>query len=238
MTYRSAVLGIVVSGLIVGCWNNAIPRSRFQSVGFELSGSVASMDPDDFNGVFESIGFKPIDHASGVSAGVFADLAPAIRVFGTVGFMRGATDKRRISISNAEGRVIATTDWYYSTSSIPVAIGGGYRINGDKTSLVFSLAGEVHFVTVEEKADASGEFEGNEESSQSTGFGISGTVGAEWRFSNLSSIGIRGGYRLAQADVPYPNAPSLGDMNMDLSGVFAAMYVTIQPWWGGNPGAQ
>lgn len=234
MNHRLVVLGIVASGLFFGHCHDAVADSQFRSIGFEFSGSVASTTPEDFNEVFEGIGFEPIDRAYGLSGGAFADLTPAVRLFGTVGFMRGATDKREISVTDPTGRLIANTTWSYSASSIPIAIGGGYRIVGDAVSVMFALAGEVHFVSVKGKTDASGEFEGYEESSRSTGMGITGTVGAEHRLWNMSSVGIRGGYRFAHADLSYPNAPSLGDLDMDLSGMFGAIYVTIQPWIGGS----
>lgn len=234
MICRGFVLGILVSSLLVGHWRNASAGHQFQSVGFELSGTAASISPDEFNAVFEDIGFEPIDRAYGLSVGVFADISQSLRLIGTVGYMRGSTDNEDIFVFDQEGKLIATTYCCYSTASIPVGIGCGYRFVRGGVALVLSMAGEMHIVSVKGETATSGEFEGYEERSSATGAGIRATVGAEWRVANASWIGVRGGYRLANADLPYPNAPSLGDMEMDLSGIIVAAYVTVQPWTSGS----
>ena len=234
MKCRVILLGIVITGLLVGRGQDARSDSGFTSIGFELSGSIGSMSPDEFNEVFDRLGFEPIDRVYGLSAGVFFDPVPALRVFGTVGFMRGSTNKQQISLSDANGMLIANTEWRYFVTSIPVAIGAGYRLAGDRVALVLSMAGEIHFVSVTSETEASGEFEGYEKSSRSTSPGVSGTIGVEWKLTNISWIGLRGGYRLARTDLSFPDAPSLGELSMDLNGVYGAVYVTIQPWFRGS----
>jgi hypothetical protein len=234
MKSRAIFLGIVVTGLLVGRGQEARSDTGFSSIGFELGGSIGSISPDEFNEVFASFGFEPIDRLYGFSGGAFFDPVSALRIFGAVGFIRGSTNKQEISISDVNGMLIANTERRYYASSIPVAIGAGYRLAGDRVALVLSLAGELHFVSVTTETKASGEFEGHEESSKTTSPGVSGTIGVEWKLTSMFWLGLRGGYRYAKADLSVPDAPSFGEISMDLSGVYGAVYVTIQPWLRGS----
>jgi hypothetical protein len=234
MMRRTILVGIVITGVLVGREQEVRSDTGFKSIGFELSGSIGGISPDEFNEVFIRLGFEPIDRVYGLSGGVFFDPVTALRVFGAVGYMRGSTDNQQISISDAEGKLIANTDWRYYASSIPVAIGAGFRLAGNRVALVLSLAGEYHFVSVTTETEASGEFEGYEKSSSTTSPGVSGAIGVEWEPTNILWLGLRGNYRYVSADLSFPDAPSFGELSLELSGIYGAVYVTIQPWLRGS----
>lgn len=203
--------------------------SFLNTLGFEVGGSVAAVDPSEYNEVFQRFGLESIDRTYGIGGAVFTDIGHPFRLFVGSGYVYGSTNDQPIKVTDETGAPLANTTFNYATTLVPVAAGVTYLIGGPPLALTLSLAGEIQYISLTETIAATGDFEGKETSSSTTSFGASVAGGLEWQFSGHFGAGLEAGYRYASGEVSLPEVEG-SEMEMDLNGVYGALYVTILPW--------
>ena len=226
-----AACSLVILVLSAGSVRPVRANSFVTGLGFEAAGVAGSVSPDDWNQIFQQFGLGTIDRTYGFAVGISEQLSPSWRLAVRSGYLTGSTSTGTVTITNEMGQMVATTEYDYVVESIPLLFAGDYRIGPESVALVLSLAGGVNFadVTLRLHEDPAENYAGEEYSWGATFTDLNGAVGVEWRPLSHFLMGLKGGYRASSGDIPVDEGQST-DVELDLNGVYIALYVLVQPW--------
>jgi hypothetical protein len=224
------ILLVLIVVVVLTFPNESHSGVRLADVGFEVGGAVGVVSPTEFNEYFDISDADAMTWVYGFGAATVLPLGEIFRVSIGSGYTRSQS-RKGLFLDPSATMVPIPAD--YVVESVPLTGRVDYLATESIPIVTVGVALEMHFLTVTQRIHAQPALGFVEQSASATIPGLSGTIGIEWPLNQKIFLGLRGGYRFTEGDVPFFDRyriPEDEKYRFDLAGPFATMLIRVHPW--------
>jgi hypothetical protein len=220
---------VLICVVVLAFPNESHSGARFADVGFEVSGAVGVLPPNQYQQGVDIDDADARPWVYGFGAAAVLPLGEYFRASIGSGYFRSQSREGHFIPPSEDPWLPYSADYLFE--SVPLTGGVDFLLTESITPAVtLGVTLETHFLTVTRRVHEQSGYDG---SASTTITGLSMDLGIEWPMNQRIFLGFGGGYRFAEGEEPnIDKFPPPGEQiyPLDLGGAFATLLIRVYPW--------